>query len=60
MPRCSTCDNEFEKLETCQYCKKSFCREDYPAHMARERRHAGLAEDEGKLWRRKRESPDPY
>jgi hypothetical protein len=60
MPNCDTCDKEFEKLETCQYCKKSFCKEDYPTHMTWERRHKGLAEDEGRLWRKRRESPDSF
>jgi len=35
-----------------------FCEEDYPKHMAWERRHVGLAEEEGKFWRKRREAPE--
>ncbi|MGA3407153.1 MAG: hypothetical protein ABSD49_15600 [Candidatus Bathyarchaeia archaeon] len=57
MPKCATCGKELERLEQCQYCKNFYCKEDYDLHMAWERRHAGLAEDEGTLWRKRRESP---
>ena len=55
MPKCEGCWNESNKLEKCQFCGKSFCEVDYPEHMARERRHEGLAKDEGEFWRQKRE-----
>jgi len=58
LPKCSTCGEEFEKLEKCEYCGKLFCSDDYVPHMAFERRHEGIAEDEGKLWRRRRDSPE--
>jgi hypothetical protein len=58
LPTCSTCGLEFPKLEKCEYCGKLFCHDDYPAHMAFERRHQGMAEDEGKLWRKRRDSPE--
>jgi hypothetical protein len=57
LPKCATCEKEFGKLEKCEYCGKMFCRDDYPNHMAWERRHQGLAEEEGKFWRKRRESP---
>ena len=57
MAKCATCSQEFEKLEKCEYCEKLFCEEDYQQHMAWERRHAGLAEEEGAFWRKRRESP---
>jgi hypothetical protein len=58
LPNCATCGRAFEKLEECEYCGKLFCKEDYVQHLAWERRHAGLAEDEGALWRKRRESPE--
>lgn len=57
LPECATCGKEYDKLEKCQYCGKLFCEMDYPKHMAWERRHAGLAEEEGRFWRKRRESP---
>jgi predicted amidophosphoribosyltransferase len=57
LPKCATCGKELPKLEKCQYCGNEFCEEDYPKHMAWERRHAGLAEEEGKFWRERREAP---
>jgi len=56
MPKCEKCGQESIKLEKCQFCAKSFCDADYPAHMARERRHEGLAKDEGEFWRQKHEN----
>ena len=58
LPKCATCGREFPKLEKCQYCNNLYCDEDYPTHMAWERRHAGIAEDEGRLWRKRRDSPE--
>ena len=58
LPKCATCGLEFPKLETCQYCGNAYCEDDYPKHMALERRHAGLAEEEGRLWRKRRQAPD--
>jgi hypothetical protein len=58
LPKCATCGREFLKLEKCQFCGNLYCEEDYPTHMAWERRHAGIAEDEGKLWRKRRDSPE--
>jgi hypothetical protein len=52
------CGGEFTKLEKCEYCGKFFCREDYPKHMEFERRHAGMAEEQGKLWRKRRDAPE--
>jgi len=51
------CGKEFpiEKLKKCPYCNQLFCEDDYPKHMAWEHRHEGLAEDEAKLWRERRE-----
>ena len=46
------------EIEKCEYCAKLFCHEDYPAHMAFERRHQGLAEEQGKLWRRRTNAPE--
>jgi len=57
MPKCESCWKESSKLEKCQFCGKSFCEVDYPEHMARERRHEGLAKGEGEFWRQKREGP---
>lgn len=54
MPECAKCGKEFPTLQTCQYCDKQFCDDDYIAHMAWERRHEGLAEEQTKLWKRKR------
>jgi len=56
MPKCEKCGKEFENLEKCQFCAKLFCKDDYPQHMAWERRHAGLAGEEGDFWRQKREN----
>jgi len=56
MPKCEKCGKEFENLEKCQFCAKLYCKDDYPQHMAWERRHAGLAEEEGDFWRQKREN----
>jgi hypothetical protein len=57
LPKCATCEREFDKLEKCEYCGKMFCKDDYPNHMAWERRHQGLAEEEGKFWRKRLEAP---
>jgi hypothetical protein len=56
LPKCSTCDGEFAVLEKCEYCGRLFCHEDYPKHMAFELRHKGIAEEEGKLWRKRRDA----
>ena len=58
LPKCATCGKELPKLEKCQYCGQEFCEEDYPKHMAWERRHAGIAEEEGKFWRKRRDAPE--
>ncbi|MGA8905955.1 MAG: hypothetical protein WB661_13215 [Candidatus Bathyarchaeia archaeon] len=57
LPKCAMCGKEFpmEKLKKCPYCGQLFCEDDYPKHMAWEHRHEGLAEDEAKLWRERRE-----
>ena len=57
LPKCATCGREFSSLEKCQFCGKLFCKDDYLTHMGWERRHEGMAEDEGKLWRKRRDSP---
>ena len=57
MPKCATCGREFSSLDKCQFCSELFCKDDYAKHMAWERRHEGMAEDEGKLWRKRREAP---
>ena len=57
LPKCATCGKEFDKLEKCEYCGDLFCENDYTDHMAWERRHSGLAEEEGKFWRKRREAP---
>jgi hypothetical protein len=49
---------EFPKLEKCQYCSNLYCEEDYPTHMAWERRHEGIAKEEGKFWRKRRDAPE--
>jgi hypothetical protein len=57
MAKCDVCRKDVSKPEKCQFCGKLFCGEDYLQHMSWERRHAGLAEEEGTFWRKKRESP---
>ena len=57
-PKCATCGREFAKLEKCQFCGKLYCKEDYTLHMAWERRHEGMAEEEGKMWRKRRDAPE--
>jgi predicted amidophosphoribosyltransferase len=58
LPICSKCSREFEELEKCEFCGKLFCHEDYPTHMGFERRHEGIAGEEGKLWRKRRDTPE--
>jgi len=54
MPKCEKCGKEYDHLRTCPYCKKSFCEEDYLAHMAWERKYAGVAEETAELYKKKR------
>jgi hypothetical protein len=54
MPICDKCGKEYDKLQSCPYCKKSFCEQDYVTHMAWERKYAGLAEETAELYRKKR------
>ncbi len=56
MPRCETCQKDFPNLRKCEFCGKGFCEDDFLKHMAYERRHEYLAEDQSKLWKKKRQS----
>ena len=57
MTKCDTCGREYEHLRKCAYCGKHFCPVHYADHMSWEQRHAGLASERGRFWRKKTAQP---
>ena len=53
MPECDKCGDASKELVKCIYCGKHFCDAHYADHMAWEHRHAGLASERGRFWRKK-------
>jgi len=56
MTKCEECGKE--PGLRCEYCGKFYCEEHLATHLAYERRHANLAEDASRMWKRRKSSTD--